>query len=492
MLVMMLVSLYTTRVVLNTLGIDDYGIYNVVGGVVVFFSFINSGLAGATKRYILAELAVGDIKSQRKVYSLAINAHLLIIALVLIAGETIGLWIFNNTLNIPESRLFAAKIVFHASIITAILGIILSPFSSVIIAYERMSVYAYLSIFEVLLKLGIVFLIQVIGGDKLILYAILICVLGVLNLFIYYIYCRKQFEICRYVKTKDKTTFFSILQYVGWTIFGSGANILSRQGVNILINNFFTVAVNAAMGICNMIVNAASQFVNNLQVAFAPQLTKNYISKDYSSLISLLFKSSRYTSYLILMILIPISFVISDLLKIWLGDYPEYTEEFCILTLICVYIEAVSMPMTTVITSDKKIQNYHLIVSAFYLLNFVLCWVVLLLGSLPYYVLIVRAVVDLGLVAVRLWLTKRKVEVFSITSWIKEVYIKSIVFAMLSMPLFVLYQCITIESTMLRFVIKGGSSFAWIVTTIFFMGLQFNEKSFVHEKIKSIKLFSKR
>lgn len=483
MLVMMLVSLYTTRVVLSTLGIEDYGIYTVVGGIVVFFSFINSGLAGATKRYILAELAVGDLLSQKKIYSLAINVHLLIVTIIIVVGETVGLWILYNIINIPEGRMEAAVMVYQASLITAVFGILQSPFTSVIISFERMAIYAYLSILDVLLKLGIVFFVQIIDGDKLIWYAYLLIFISFINIVAYYVYCRKKFEMCQYVKSNDKDTFISILRYIGWTVFGSGANVLSKQGVSILVNNFFTVAVNASMGISNTIVSAASQFVSNLQVVFAPQLTKNYISKDNLSLIHLLFQSSRYTSFLILIILVPITFVISDLLVVWLGEYPEYTEEFCLLTLVCVYIESVSMPLTTIITAEKNIRKYQVIISSLYIVNVFLCWGVLLIGVLPFVVIIVRAVVDLFMVAVRLWLTKKKVVEFSIMKWCKEVYGKALFILGLSAPLIIIIDYLEMENVIVRLFVIGGACLLWMVSLIWCVGLTRNEKAFIFNKI---------
>lgn len=484
MLVMMLVSLYTTRVVLQTLGVDDYGIYNVVGGIVVFFTFINSGLAGATKRYILAELAVGDLNSQRKVYSLAINVHLLIAGVILIAGETIGLWVLFNAMNIPEGRMHAALWVYQASLLTAIIGIMQSPFSSVIISFEKMSVYAYLSILDVLLKLDIVFLIQIINGDKLIWYGFLLSIIALFDLSVYYLYCRKKFEMCRYVRVHDKNTFNSILKYVGWTVFGSGANVLSNQGVSLLVNNFFSVAVNAAMGVSNMIVSTASQFVSNLQVVFAPQLVKNYISKDLQSLMRLISQSSRYTSYLVLIILVPIFFVISDLLEVWLGTYPEYTEEFCILTLLCVFIESVSMPLTTVITAEKNIKNYQLYISGLYVAIFVLSWVILLLGTLPYMVLFVRGALGLVMVAVRLLLTHKKVPEFSIAKWCLDIYGKAGIMMALSIPLIFIFKLWAIDGTIIRLLIMGTISLVWIGLIIFFFGLSYNERQFALAKLK--------
>lgn len=486
MLIMMMVSLYTTRIVLQALGIDDYGIYNVVGGIVVFFSFINSGLAGATKRYILAELAVGDIESQKRVFTLSINAHLLIIMIVLLLGETLGLWLLYNAVNVPPERMNTAAVVYQASLVTAVIGILQSPFSSLIISFEKMSIFAFFSIFDVLLKLGVVFLVQIIDGDKLLWYALLLVFIALFDFGIYFIYCRSRFEMCRYVKVKDNDTFFSILSYVGWTVFGSGANVLSKQGVNLLVNNFFSVAINAAMGVSNTIVGAASQLVSNLQVAFAPQITKNYIAKDYNPLIRLVSQSSRYTSFLILIILIPISIIISDLLQLWLGSYPRYSEEFCILTLICVYIEAVSMPLITVITAESKIRKYQLFIASLYVLCFILSWIVLLCGASAYSVMLVRASVDVAMVIVRLLFTKKKVGVFSISKWCKEVYGKTIIIAFLCAPLYFLNLIININNTFLRFVTVGSICVLWVAAIIYILGLNKREKNLIVSKTKTI------
>ena len=486
MMVVILVSLYTTRVVLKTLGIDDYGIYNVVGGIVVLFAFINQGLAGATKRYVMAELAVGDLFSQRKIYSIAINAHILISIIIFLIGETIGLYILYNLMNIPLGRMFAASIVYQVSLFTSILTILQSPFSSIVISHERMSVYAYISIIDVLLKLGIVFLVQIIEKDKLVTYSILMMLINILNIFFYFGYCHNKFEMCRYnIKVKDNSAFKSLFEYVGWTIFGTGANVLSRQGTSILVNNFFSVAVNSAMGISNTIVHTASQFVNNFQVAFGPQITKNYISQNYIELNRLVIRSCRYSSLLILLILIPVSIVISDLLNIWLGEYPPYTEEFCILTLICVYFESISSPLIGVITSDKKIGHYQSIISIAYLLSLLLCWLVLLLGTPPYYVVIVRLVIDFLLIAVRLIMIKKKVYNFDILNWCKTIFMKSLQILTICLPLFGLSKLLILNNPLSRLLIFGGIGVIWVFVLIWLIGLTSKEKQFAKSKIYS-------
>lgn len=484
MLIVILVSLYTTRVVLQTLGIDDYGIYNVVGGIVVLFSFINIGLAGAAKRFIMAELAVGNLESQRNIYSTAMNAHLLIASIIVVVGETVGLWILYFMMNIPAERMHAASIVYQMSLLAAVLSILQSPFNSVVISHERMSVYAFVSILDVFLKLGIVFVVQIVDLDKLVSYSFLLLIINVLNFLLYFGYCHKSFSMCRYVKTKDKSAFKSILEYVGWTVFGTGANVLSRQGVNILVNNFFNVAVNSAIGISNTIVTTATQFVNNFQIAFGPQITKNYISGKYSDMNDLVIRSSRYSSLLVLLILIPVTYVIADLLYLWLGVYPEYTEEFCILTLICVYFETITNPLTGVITSDKKIGVYQTIVSAVYLSNLLICWIVLFIGALPYYVVLVRLVLDGALIVVRLSMIKKKVISFPVIIWIKSVILRSILIILLSFPLILFIKLIVLDNVIKRFLLHGLMCMVWIMVLIWFVGLTNKEKLFVINKIR--------
>ena len=484
MLIVILVSLYTTRIVLKTLGIDDFGIYNVVGGIVVLFSFINQGLAGAAKRFIMAELSVGNLDSQRKIYSTTINAHVLIAIIIFILGETVGLWILYNMMNIPADRMQAATVVYQMSIFTAILNILQSPFNSVVISHERMSVYALISIIDVFLKLGIVFVVRASDYDKLVVYAILLFLINVLNIALYFFYCRTKFEMCRYVKTKDRSAFKSLMTYVGWTVFGTGANVLSRQGISILVNNFYSVAVNSAIGISNTIVGTAMTFVSNFQIAFGPQITKNYIAGNYSDLNNLVIRSSRYSSILVLLILVPVSFVISDLLHLWLGDYPEYTEEFCIITLVCVFFESISNPLIGVITSDKKIGAYQTIVSAVYLSNILFCWIALLLGALPFFVVFVRLVLDFALVAVRLCLIKKKVLTFPLNLWIKRVIINSFIMILACSPLIFVVKIVEFQDVVVRFVVQGSICVIWVATLLWLFGLTRNERAFVLNKVK--------
>ncbi len=487
MFVILVVSLYTTRVVFNVLGVQDYGIYSVVGGVIVFFTFINQSLAGATQRYITAELAEGSIESQRDVFSASIKAHILIGLIILVLGETIGLWFLNSVMNIPEDRMFAANVVYQLSVFSTFLMVLQSPFSAAIMANEKMAVYAYFSIFDVVFKLAVAFLIRLIPGDKLIIYAILIFVIGVINVLIYRIYCYKAFQMCRFRNVKDRSLFKGLFSYMGWALFGTASNIGTNQGVTMLVNYYCGVIINAAMGVSNQIVSIFTQFVTNFQVAFRPQIVKYYVSGKTEELSKLTIRSSRMTAYLILVLLIPVSFELEDLLMIWLGDYPKYAVEFCILTLICIYFESICNPLVMLITSDKSIKNYQVTVSLIYSSNIVFCWIALSFGYVPYIVIAIRLFVDFILVFARLMLMRKRWYDFPILEWIKKVILKPALVMVIPLSICLGTQHIIIGSQIVRLVIFSGIAFCITSSCIYLLLLEKEEKALVKAYIGKIK-----
>lgn len=435
MIVMMVISLYTSRVVLQTLGVDNYGIYNVVGGIIVFFTFINNGLSSATKRYITADIADNDIEKGKHTFNITLQAHLIIAALILVLAELIGPYVIYKFLNIPEGREIAAQIVYQISVFTAILSVIQSPFSTVIVAYEKMDVYAYFTIIDVILKLGVVFLVQYIQGDKLIIYASLIMCVIIVNILYFGIYSLKKFPICKFIKVSDKPLLKSILGFAGWNVFGQSASLLTNQGVSILVNIFCGVAVNAAMGISNAITQIVTQFVSNFQVAFNPQIIKSYNLKEYSYLHSLVVRSAKITSYLIIFFLVPLLFVADKVLTLWLGYYPEYSVEFCLSTLFCIYIDSISAPIYMVIYSQTNIKKYQLIISSVYSLCFFLGWIGLLLKYPPYCVIIARFAVFIVLLIIRLRFLKKLMYEFDLKDWVLQVPLKSFLIFMIAICL---------------------------------------------------------
>lgn len=487
MFIILLVSLYTTRVVFNTLGVENYGIYNIVGGVIVFFTFINSSLAGATQRYITAELAQGTVESQREVFSAAILAHFFIGLGIVLLGETLGLWFLNSVMNIPEERMFAARIVYQLSIFSTFISVLQSPFNAAIMAYEKMSIYAIFSIIDVLIKLSIAFLIQAIAGDKLIIYAILITIAGLIIVLLYRFYCYRNFQMCQFKRTFDRGLFKGLFSYMGWALFGTATYVGTNQGVAMLINYYNGVIINAAMGVSNQIVSVVSQFVSNFQVAFRPQITKNYVTKDKDKLIKLTVLSSRISAYLILILLVPICFEIKDFLHLWLGDYPLYAVEFSVLTLVCIYFESICNPIIVLITSDKNIKSYQLTVSIIYSSTLLFSWVALSRGLFPYMVIVIRLVIDLILIISRLALMSNRWYDFPISSWLKRVIFKPLVVMVIPVSISFLLKSIPIESIWARIIVFSGLSFIACFVCIYFFLIEKEERAIIATYLANIK-----
>lgn len=486
MIVMMIVSLFTARVVFNALGQDNYGIYNIVGTVIVLFGFINNGLTSATRRYITADIATGNSNSQQNVFNLSLLAHGLIAIIVFILAETIGLYFVNYTLNIPSDRMYAANVVYQMSVFTALWGVFQAPFQAAITAFERMNVFAYMSILEALLKLLVAYLVLICEGDKLIIYSVLTFVVSFISTFVTRFYCVKKFNICRFKKPHNKKLLKEMFGFMGWSLVGQFVVVLTTQGVSMLLNVFFSVAVNAAMGISNQITHIVTNFVNNFQVAFQPQITKQYVANEFESLNKLALRASRFSSYLVLIFMIPIIFQIKNFLGIWIGDYPEYTLEFCILTLICIFIDAISAPLWMIAFADKNIKKYQIIMAIIYAFNFISAWVVLNLEFPPYSVIIARCVVYSVAVIARLVLTKEKLASFSIEVWTKDCIFSSI--KIVTIPVFVLYifQMVNIDNCYIELVVNGGLALFLMISSIYIFGLKKEEKQFVSDKLSSI------
>ena len=426
MVIMMLISLYTSRVVLKALGIDDFGIYQVVGSIIVLFSFLNNGLSAASNRFITAEISKGTTESGRIVFNVCLQSHILIALIIFIFAETIGLWLVNSVLKIPETRMYAANIVYQISIINSIISIISSPYNTTLIAYEKMDIFAYLAVFEAIIKLVIVFLICIIPGDKLILYAFFLLIASVITICINYIYCNKKIIICKFSWVKDKSLLKSIFKFTSWSLLGQTCIVGTNQGVMILVNYFCGVAVNAAMGISNQVMNIVNQFVTNFQTAFRPQIVKSYTSNAYEYLQSLITRSSKITSCLMLVFIVPILFELPHVLSLWLGEYPEYSVEFAQWTLIALFFDNITGPLWMTINAQTEIKKYQIWTSVFFSMNFFLGWAILIAGIFPpYAVVIVRSFVYLFLICVRLYYTKKYFSYFSIKSWTVDVLLKS-------------------------------------------------------------------
>lgn len=479
MIVVMIISLFTTRIVFNALGVDNYGLYNVVGSIIVLFGFINNGLTTATRRYITAEIANGDKDSQQNVFNLSLCAHGLIAVIIFILAETVGLFLVNYTLNIPEDRIVAANLVYQMTVVTALWNVFQAPFQAAITAFERMNIYAYLSILDVASKLVVAYIVSIFRGDKLIIYSILIFTSVFITTFVTRLYCIRKFDICRFKRPHNRILLKEMFGYMGWSLMGQFVVVLTSQGVSMLVNVFFSVAVNAAMGISNQITNVVNQFVTNFQVAFQPQITKQYVTKEFNSLNSLALRSSRFSIYLVLIFIVPIAFQIENFLGIWLGDYPEYATQFCIFTLISILIDAMSAPLWMIAMADNHIKKYQIIISIIYSFNFIGAWCVLKLGFPPYSVIIVRCFVYFVAFVTRMFLIKEMIPLFSVLKWFYNCILGTLKIVIIPMLIMKILSEIHIDNVYFEIFVMAGTAFVLMVVSIFVLGLDTVERQLI-------------
>lgn len=384
MLLTMAVSLYTSRIVLNVLGIEDFGIYNVVGGIVVVLSFLNSAMAGATQRYLNIELGRKDDKQLRKVFSTSLLIHLGISVVILLLAETVGLWFLNTYLNIPAGRLTAANWVYQFSIAAFIVSIISVPYNATIIAHERMSAFAYISILEVLLKLAIVFMLTIASFDKLIFYAFLIFLTGVIIRIVYGLYCNKKFEECRVESwSVDKPLLKNMLSFSSWTILGNLSYIFHTQGVSIVMNVFFGATINAAQGIANQVNTVVKGFMSNFLQALNPQIVKTYAENDLSTMHKLILRGSRISYFLVAIFAFPLILEAPMILKIWLNTFPDYSIIFVRLVLCLSLCESFSGLLSTAQGATGKIKIYQILMTSIGLTHLPLSYLFYWLGYEP-------------------------------------------------------------------------------------------------------------
>lgn len=415
----MIINLYTARVILNVLGIEDFGIYNIVGGLVLSFSLFSASITGAIQRFITFELGKQRHHSQ-EIFSASISIIILLALGCFILLETVGLWVLNSKLNIAPDRMFAANWVFQLSIIAFVINLISIPYNATIIAYERMKAFAYIGILEAVLKLVTIAVLYYTPGDALIIYAISTCCIALIIRCIYGVYCNRNFSDCRVRFIWDKERYSEILKFAGWTFIGSSSTILMTQGVNILINIFFGVTLNAARGIAVQVENIVTQFSQNFTTALNPQITKSYASGDHKYMMELLLNGARFSFYLMLIISIPIIISTNELLLLWLNDVPEYATIFIQLSLVYTLLQTLSNPLITAMLATGDIKKYQLIVGGLQLTNFPLAYIAYKLGANAEYSYYIAIIIALGCLSARLVLLRRMINL-PISTFLKKV-----------------------------------------------------------------------
>lgn len=479
MLLTIIVGLYASRVLLEKLGFEDYGIYNVVGGVIVLFSFLSSALNSATQRFLSVALGKKDEERLSKIFGTSIHIYILLSVLVFILAETVGLWFLNYQMNFPAHRMKAVNWVYHITIITFILNTLRTPYNASIISYEKMSFYAITSIFEAISKLFIIYLIDKSHIDQLIFYALLVLVISFILLMWYIIYCHTNFPHLKFLKKADKACFKEMFNFSGWSLFGSFASIGSSQGINILLNIFCGVLVNAGMGIANQVTNVVNQFVSNFQVAFQPQIVKGYASHEIDNVQGLVFLSSRISFYLLFIISIPFLVEPDYILKLWLGNVPTYASDFTFYLLIMLMIEAIAAPLYMTIQATGKIKEYQIVVSCILLLNIALAYICLKIGLSPITVVIIRCVVSFVLLLYRVYKTSIILE-FSVQEFNRTVLLRTIAVGSICYAgLYVIKINVTISPIVVILM-----AIAFSVVIIYLLGINHNERVLFSRLIK--------
>ena len=486
MLLLMAVSLYTSRVVLATLGIEDYGLYNVVGGVVSMFTFISMAMGNSTNRYITFALGKGDKEELKSVVSAACVIHWALAILILILAETIGLWFLHYKMVIPEGRMVAAEWVYQFSIIACMVSIISVPYNAMIIAHEKMGAFAFISILDAVLKLLIVYLIQITGHDKLIIYAALILCVNILDRVIYQVYCIRHFEEARNIKFTTKfPQFKEMTSFAGWSMIGNLIFLGYTQGVNILLNMFFGPAVNAARGVAFQVQGAMKGFVTNFQTALNPQIIKSYAQKDYQRQIQLIFSSSKFSYFLTLCMVLPVFIEAEGILNIWLKEVPEYSAIFLRLVLLISLISPLENPIGVANDATGDIKKYQVTVGCFNVFIIILAYVALKLGFEPYSVFVVQLVVSGLVMIVRVLIVKKKIQM-SFRDYFAKVLLVLLAVTVVSSILPASLHFIYPSNSIIHLLFNCFVGVLSAASCSFFIGMNSHERKFIVDRMRQV------
>lgn len=485
MLFTMAVSLFTSRVILNTLGVEDYGINNVVGGIVTMFSVLSGSLSSSISRFITFELGKGNIERLKTIFSTGVNIQLGMSVLIIIIAEAVGIWFLNTKMNIPTDRMVAANWVFQCAILTFVLNLLSVPYNAAIIAHEKMSAFAYISVVEVPLKLIIVYMLMISPFDRLETYAVLLLLVGAVIRFIYGYYCKRHFEECTYHFVFDKPVLKEMTGFAGWNFLGNGAYMLNTQGVNILMNLYFGIAVNAARGIATQVDAALKQFVNNFTTAVNPQITKSYAQGDLDYMHKLVCRSAKFSAFLMMFFAVPIILETNTILTIWLKTVPDYAVIFLQWIIISSFMDTVlANSLVTSMFATGKIKRYQIIVTTVGCLVFPLSWIAFKLGFEPQVGYILYFIIYTILLFVRLYLLKDMVKL-PVMMYIREVLYKlaPIIVVGFAIPGILI---LTMDAGWLRLILVCLLSVLVTAASEYFIGLSNKEKNFVAEKIKLV------
>ena len=464
-IIVLFISLYTSRMILKALGAEDLGIYNVVAGIVALMAFFRTSLSKATSRFITYELGEkGDAQSLSRIFSSAMTIHIIIAAIAVILGETLGIYILEHWTDIPEIRHQAAFWIFQCALLIFCLQIVTSPYESILIAHENMSVFAYMSILSAVLKLGIVYVLLGSSSDRLILYGALMVAMDALILLIYVLYDKRKYPNFRFRFLWDKEYSRRIFAFSGWTLLGSSANAATQQGVSLLFNNFVGLIANTALGFANQVNAAVAQFVNSFQTAFNPQIIKLYAQRELSQMHLLMSRASKFSFVLSYVLALPLIANMDFVLKIWLGDVPQYTVEFCQLILVCCVIDSITGVFNTAITATGNIKGFQIGITCSFILDLITAAVLLLFHLHPALVfgsrILTRGLINM---CIELHFVKKQLS-YSLIDYLRTVIVPIIITLLVTIPL-VYISCMYCEGVVQLLITTGMSTLCLLILT---------------------------
>lgn len=480
----MFINLYTSRIVLKALGVEQFGIYNVVGGIVILFSFLQGSLIASTQRFLNFEMG-RPLQEQAlsKVFSTGLIIHYLIAVCCLCLCEPIGLWLIYEKLNIEPFYLKAAVWVFQFSLISLLINLISIPYNALIISYERMSAFAYISVVEVSLKLFVALALTYVTENRLVVYAGLLCLVSLVVRIIYGLYCYRFFPHCRFKYVWDNSLIKQMFSFSGWMFSSSFTSLLSTQGVNILLNIFWGTVVNAARGIACQVQSAVGSFAVNFMMAVNPQIVKSYSTGDLCYMNKLIYSSSRFSFYLVLAMVVPLLLETKAVLHFWLGSVPEYTVLFTRLVLIDILFQSLFSPIATAIQATGNLKKYQLAISACFTLVFLITYVLFKCGLPVYSTFVISILISIIGIYIRLRVLKSTIS-FSIKKYIKEVGFPILKVLMFIIPVMVIYfYAISPELVLYQMLLKLFTSFSFVLICVWFIGINSQERHFIMDKI---------
>lgn len=483
MFISIIIGLYTSRVILEVLGVNDYGIYNVVGGIVAMFSFLNSAMTAASQRFISFELGAGNFEKLKKVFSTSIEIHLVIAFIIFLLAESIGLWFINTKLNISPDRMVAANWVYQSAVLSFMLTVISIPYNACIVAHERMQAFAYISILEVLLKLIVVLLLIIIPYDKLITYSVLILGVALTIRVIYGLYCKRHFTECSFYWIYDKKIFREMFDFAGWSLIGNLGFVIKDQGSNIVLNLFSGTALNAARGVAIQVNGIVSSFSSNFIMALNPQITKQYASGNIDQSINLVYAGCRFSFFLLSIITVPILINIDFILSLWLGtNVPSYTSDFLFYSLWSSIIASMATPIVNALQATGKIRAFQIIIFLIMICEMPLAYIILSLGYEPYYIMFATLFVTfVGLIA-RFILLKQQVKKYSISYFIFNILIKNLILIIISFSIALVIKN-HLPQNFIFFIITSLITVILTVSIIYILGITKRERALLNSKL---------